>query len=256
MNHSPATEQTIDSLSGQQTVLVIEDEPSLVETLEYNLTRQGYAIFTAQDGYQALKLARAKNPDLIILDIMLPTLDGFEICRTLRQDGSTPILMLTARTDEVDKIVGLEMGADDYLTKPFSMRELTARVKALLRRVRLIRADLANSQATQKSEEVAKSGRLEFDDLLIDLDRHEVLVSGQRFHLKPMEFELLVFLARNRGIVLSRDTLLARVWGWDYNGGSRTVDVHVRWLREKIELDPTNPQRIITVRGVGYRFEG
>jgi len=231
-------------------VLVVEDEPVLLETLEYNLARQGYEVCTAADGPTALEVAREEQPDLIVLDIMLPGMDGFEVCRTLRPEMSVPILMLTARDEEIDKVVGLEVGADDYMTKPFSMRELMARVKALLRRVRLDREEL-----TAESAEVG-SERLAFGDLTIDLARCEVLREGEPLHLKPKEHDLLVFLARNRGIVLSRDLILERVWGWDYGGGSRTVDVHVRWLREKIEPDPASPFRIVTVRGVGYRFEG
>jgi DNA-binding response OmpR family regulator len=231
-------------------VLVVEDDPTLLETLEYNLTRQGYMVSTAVDGPGALQVARREQPDLILLDIMLPGIDGFEVCRILRQEMVVPILMLTARDEEVDKVVGLEVGADDYLTKPFSMRELLARVKALLRRERLIRQELAAEGGPVGTEEMA------FGDLTIDLTRHEVLHQGNPLHLKPKEYELLVFLARNRGIVLSRDLILERVWGWDYGGGSRTVDVHVRWLREKIEPDPSNPIRIVTVRGAGYRFEG
>jgi len=231
-------------------VLVVEDEPTLLETLEYNLTHQGYQVCTATDGPTALEVARQERPDAIVLDIMLPGLDGFEVCRILRREMSVPILMLTARVDEVDKVVGLEVGADDYLTKPFSMRELLARVKALLRRVRLNREELA-----AEDEAVARD-MLIFGDLTIDLTRYEVLRQGEPLRLKPREYELLVFLARNQGIVLSRDLILERVWGWDYGGGSRTVDVHVRWLRQKIEPDPANPIRIITVRGAGYRFEG
>jgi DNA-binding response OmpR family regulator len=230
--------------------LVVEDEPVLLETLEYNLTRQGYEVCTAADGPAALEVAREEQPDLIVLDVMLPGMDGFEVCRTLRPEMSVPILMLTARDEEIDKVVGLEVGADDYMTKPFSMRELMARVKALLRRVRLDREEL-----TAESAEVG-SERLAFGDLTIDLARCEVLREGEPLHLKPKEHDLLVFLARNRGIVLSRDLILERVWGWDYGGGSRTVDVHVRWLREKIEPDPASPSRIVTVRGIGYRFEG
>jgi DNA-binding response OmpR family regulator len=236
-------------------VLVVEDEPALVDTLEYNLVKQGYQVNVAVDGAKALEIARKEHPDVIILDVMLPTLDGFEVCRILRQEMSVPILMLTARTDEIDKIVGLEVGADDYLTKPFSMRELMARVKALLRRVRLVREEMADGRE-QTPEPVVASERLTFGDLIIDLGRHEMSIKDRVFHLKPKEFDLLVFLARNRGIVLSRDLILERVWGWDYDGGSRTVDVHVRWLREKIEDDPSNPARIVTVRGIGYRFEG
>jgi len=239
-------------------ILVVEDEPILLETLEYNLTRQGYVVFTASDGRKALRIARTEHPDMIILDLMLPGLDGIEVCRILRQEMNVPVLILTARTDEVDKIVGLEVGADDYMTKPFSMRELMARVKALLRRVRLIREEMA-SKGTEPSAEAPSAlpdQVLVFDDLVIDLSRREVSRNQQPLRLKPKEFELLLFLARHRGIVLSRDLILERVWGWDYAGGTRTVDVHVRWLREKIELDPACPERIVTVRGVGYRFEG
>jgi DNA-binding response OmpR family regulator len=196
-------------------------------------------------------VARREQPDLIVLDIMLPKLDGLEVCRILRQETIVPILMLTAREEEVDKVVGLELGADDYMTKPFSMRELQARIKALLRRSRFIREEL-----TSREDSVDETQQLTFGDLTLDLARHEVMRDGEPLHLRPKEYELLVFLARNRGTVLSRDLILEKVWGWDYGGGSRTVDVHVRWLREKIEPDPAHPTRIITVRGVGYRFEG
>lgn len=236
-------------------VLVVEDEPSLLDTLEYSLQRQGYEVATASDGHKALEIAREQVPDLVLLDVMLPGMDGFEVCRILRKETSVPILMLTARADEVDKIVGLEVGADDYLTKPFSMRELMARVKALLRRVRMDKEEAA-VESTEAGDTGRTKERFVFDDLLIDLDRHEVKVRGKSVHVKPKEYELLVFLARNRGIVLSRDLILERVWGWDYDGGSRTVDVHVRWLREKIEPEPAQPFRIVTVRGIGYRFEG
>lgn len=237
-------------------VLVVEDEPALLDTLEYNLTKQGYSVSTAKDGLQALEIARAVNPDLLLLDIMLPGLDGFEVCRILRQEMSLPILFLTAKADEIDKIVGLEVGADDYLTKPFSMRELMARVKALLRRVRLVREELSATPQDAVGQPDFPVERMVFADLIIDLSRREVFFRDAVFHLKPKEFDLLVFMARNRGIVLSRDLILERVWGWDYDGGSRTVDVHVRWLREKIEDDAANPLRLVTVRGVGYRFDG
>ncbi len=231
-------------------VLVVEDEPALVETLEYNLRRQGYEVCTARDGLAALEVARRERPDAIILDIMLPHLDGFEVCRILRREMNAPIIMLTARDEEIDKVVGLEVGADDYLTKPFSMRELLARVKALLRRVRLIRDEMAAQPVPTGGE------RLIAGDLIVDLGRQEVLRGGRPLLLKPKEYDLLVYLARNRGIALSRDQILERVWGWDYGGGTRTVDVHVRWLREKIEPDPAHPRRIVTVRSTGYRFEG
>jgi len=235
--------------STKDKILVVEDEPTLLETLEYNLTRQGYHVITASDGVTAVERARRERPDVILLDIMLPKMDGFEVCRTLRKEMNVPILMLTARDDEIDKVVGLEVGADDYLTKPFSMRELLARVKALLRRVRLIHEEMAATA-------VPASERLVFGDLVLDLSRGEVRLGDRTIPLKPKEYELLVFLARNRGMALSRDLILERVWGWDFAGGTRTVDVHVRWLRQKIERNPAQPTRIVTVRGIGYRFEG
>jgi DNA-binding response OmpR family regulator len=230
-------------------ILIVEDEPALLETLEYNLVRQGYAVTTAKDGQAALSLARMLKPEMIVLDVMLPYLDGFEVCRILRQEMNIPILMLTARDAEVDRVVGLEIGADDYLTKPFSMRELMARVKAQLRRVRLDRAE-ASAIPAEESESYA------FGNLILDVTRHEAHLNGSSLSLKPKEFELLLYLARHKGQVLSRDMLMERVWGWSFSGGSRTVDVHVRWLREKIETNPAQPDRLITVRGVGYRFEG
>jgi len=235
-------------------VLVVEDEVTLLETLVYNLQRQGYEVVSAQDGYEALEIAREEKPDLLLLDIMLPGLDGFEVCRILRKEMSIPILMLTARDEEVDKVVGLEVGADDYLTKPFSMRELMARVKALLRRVRLIREEVSATQ--ERTGTVDIDAPLQFGNMEVDLARREVRLEGKPVRIKPKEFDLLVFLARNRGIALSRDLILDRVWGWEHDGSSRTVDVHIRWLREKIEPDPSNAQRIITVRGIGYRFDG
>ena len=238
-----------------QRILVVEDEPALLETLAYNLTREGYDVRQAETGPEALEEARREEPDLIVLDVMLPGLDGFEVCRILRQEMNPPIIMLTARDEEVDKIVGLEVGADDYMTKPFSTRELLARVKALLRRERMIRDEIAAE--TAKSKKSAKDKEtLSFDDLVIDRARREVRMNGKVVHMKPKEYELLLFLARNRGIALSRDLILDRVWGWEHDGGSRTVDVHVRWLREKIEPNPNEARRIVTVRGIGYRFEG
>jgi DNA-binding response OmpR family regulator len=231
-------------------ILIVEDDPTLLETLEYTLLRQPYEVCKAMDGRTGLTVARQQKPDLIVLDLMLPGLDGLQVCRILRQETSAPILILTARAEEVDKVVGLEMGADDYMTKPVSMREFVARVKAMLRRVHMSR------QEAQAETHVSKGEQLIFEELEIDLGRREVRRGSEIVHLKPQVYELLVFLARNRGIALSRDLILERVWGWDFDGGTRTVDVHVRWLRAKIEPDPANPTRIITVRGVGYRFEG
>jgi len=234
-------------------ILVVDDEISLQETLAYNLKKQGYDVKTTGDGTEAIELAREWSPEVIILDVMLPGLDGFEICRILRREMSTPILMLTARDDEIDRVVGLEVGADDYLAKPFSMRELIARVKALLRRVRLIREEAA---AREGEDGKPKPETLDFGNLQIDMTRHEIKIDDKVVAFKPKEYELLTFFAQHQGQVLSREFILERVWGWDFIGESRTVDVHVRWLREKIEQDPGNPRRIVTVRGAGYRFEG
>jgi DNA-binding response OmpR family regulator len=230
-------------------ILIVEDEPALQETLAYNLERQGYTTEVAGDGRAALEAARRSHPDLVLLDIMLPGMDGFEVCRLLRQEMNVPILMLTARDDEIDRVIGLEVGADDYVTKPFSLRELLARVKAQLRRTRLLREEIGAQ--TVETREV-----LHFGNLTLDITRHEVTLDGQPLPMKPKEFDLLLFLARHRGQAMSRELILERVWGWDFSGGSRTVDVHVRWLREKIEQDPTVPTRLVTVRGAGYRFEG
>ncbi len=230
-------------------VLVVEDEPTLLETLVYNLNRQGYQVESAVDGEAAIQSARQFHPDVIILDIMLPKLDGFEVCRIVRAEMNVPIIMLTARDDVIDRVIGLELGADDYMSKPFSMRELMARVKAQLRRVRLVREEREGEK--EQPHEILKFGKLS-----IDLTRQEILFEERILQLKPKEYELMLYLARHRGQALSREQILERVWGWDFTGGSRTVDVHIRWLREKIERDPAQPERIVTVRGTGYRFEG
>ncbi len=231
-------------------ILVVEDELSLRETLAYNLKKEGYAVETVGDGRAALDAARRLKPDLVLLDLMLPELDGFEVARVLRKEMTTAILMLTARDDEIDRVVGLEVGADDYLTKPFSMRELLARVKAQLRRTRLIREEMGKADAAAPHE------RLAFGGLVIDQTRREVTLHDSPLQLKPKEYELLLFLAQHRGQMLSREFILERVWGWDFVGDSRTVDVHIRWLRQKIETDASHPERIVTIRGGGYRFEG
>ena len=230
-----------------EAILVVEDEVTLRETLAYNLEHQGYQVVTASDGQMAIDLAKEHRPDLVVLDIMLTVLDGFEVCRILRKDMVMPILMLTARDEEIDRVIGLELGADDYLTKPFSMREFLARVKAQLRRVRL--------DKVEPSEKSTQINVLIFSNLEIDLLRREVRLEGRPLELKPKEFDLLLFLARHKGQVLSREIILQRVWGWEFTGGSRTVDVHIRWLRKKIEKTPASPERIVTVRGAGYRFE-
>lgn len=232
-------------------VLVVDDEAALRETLAYNLNKEGYQVDTVEDGPSAIEKNRTFHPDVIVLDIMLPGMDGFEVCRHIRQESNTPILMLTARDDEIDRVVGLEVGADDYLTKPFSMRELIARVKALLRRIRMIEEDMAGREAVPDQQQVVIRGNLE-----INTTRREVSLDGKPLDIKPKEYELLLYLAQHTGQMLSREMILENVWGWEYFGESRTVDVHIRWLREKIEKDPAHPARLVTVRSAGYRFEG
>jgi DNA-binding response OmpR family regulator len=230
-------------------VLVVEDEESLLHTLRYNLTRAGHSVRLCTNGARALELARAQPPDLLLLDLMLPDLDGLEITRALRHETGNPavsrmpILILTARDAEIDKVVGLEVGADDYLTKPFSMHELLARVKALVRRSGMADAPPPAAQV-----------QLRAGDLLVDTIAHRATRDGQTLRLKPREFELLSYLVQHPNQVHSRERLLLHVWGYEFAGDTRTVDVHVRWLRGKIEPDPTNPTRIQTVRGVGYLF--
>ncbi len=223
-------------------ILLVEDDRNLLHVLDYNLTREGYNVITAVDGVAALDMAREQRPVLIILDLMLPGLDGFEVCRILRKEMSTPILMLTAKDEEVDKIVGLEIGADDYMTKPFSMRELLARVRAMLRRVGMI-------------EPSREDMPLCLGNLEIDTSRRIVTVDGRSLKMTAKEFDVLAFLARNKGIVFSRQRLLEKVWGYEYAGNTRTVDVHIRRLRQKIEASPGRPKRLLTVRGVGYKLE-
>lgn len=226
------------------TVLIVEDDPNLLHTLHYNFEREGFRVLTAVDGVQALEVARREQPAVVILDVMLPRLDGFDVCRALRRESTVPILMLTARDEEIDRVVGLELGADDYLTKPFSVRELLARVKAMLRRIEMLQASGSGPTAR-----LLRAG-----DLVVNLDEHRVHRAGRELQLKPKEFDLLVYLMQQPGRVFNRDQLLAQVWGYDFAGDSRTVDVHIRWLREKVEADPGRPVLIETVRGVGYRF--
>lgn len=233
------------------TLLVVDDEKTLRDMLEYNLRREGYKVVSASDGDEAIRLAYQVRPDLIILDIMLPGMSGFDVCRVIRKELTVPILMLSAREEEIDKVLGLELGADDYLTKPFGLRELLARVGAMLRRGEMLR------NAAQKSADAADEqivAPLVAGDLSIDAGRRIVLRSGQQVDLKPKEFDLLAFLVAYPMHVFSREALLDRVWGFDFVGGTRTVDVHVHWLRAKLEDDPAKPRLIQTVYGVGYRF--
>jgi DNA-binding response OmpR family regulator len=222
-----------------RTILVVEDEPTLRETLVDALAVDGFRVVAAGDGREALERFRAEGPDLILLDLMLPELSGIEVCRIIRTESAVPIVMLTARDSEVDKIVGLELGADDYVTKPFSLRELSARIRAIFRR----------------SEQAVAAGGptvVDIGGVQVDLAGHRVLRDGHEIAMKPKVFELLAFLVRHPGQVMSRDQLLEQVWGYDYAGETRTVDVHVHWLRAAIEPDPANPSVIQTIRGVGY----
>jgi DNA-binding response OmpR family regulator len=228
------------------TILVVDDEAPLLDSLKIALERHHYAVLTATTGEQAVQVARQARPDLIVLDVMLPVLDGFEVCRILRAEQPTPILMLTAREDPADKVIGLELGADDYLTKPFHLRELLARVKAMLRRV-----ELSRQQPAAGADDTLVAGALS-----LSMARRRVTLDGVDVPLRPKEFDLLAYLMRHPGFALSRDQLLDAVWGSDHIGDPRTVDVHIRWLREKIEADPSRPRRIETVRNIGYRFTG
>jgi two-component system, OmpR family, alkaline phosphatase synthesis response regulator PhoP len=224
----------------KEKILVVDDERNIVELLKYNLEKEGYEVLSAYDGFEAVNLAKQDRPDLIILDIMLPGQGGLEVCRILRKETKIPIIMATAKGEEIDKILGLELGADDYVTKPFSPRELVARVKAVLRRT--------SSKAEEKDE-------LVFEDLTINLVKHEIRLKGEEVDLKPKEFDLLKLLATNPGKVFTRDFLLEQLWGYDYLGDTRTVDVHMRRLRQKIEEDAANPRFLKTVHGIGYKFQ-
>ena len=227
----------------EASIVVIEDEPALADALRFNLERQGYRVVVIQDGLTSLAVIKAMSPDLVILDVMLPGLDGFEVCRRVRLHSDVPILMLTARGEEVDRVLGLEIGADDYLTKPFSLRELQARVRALLRRAAVREPEARREELTAGNLRVSTAARRAW------LDEVEL-------HLRPREFDLLAFLVRNQSLALTRQQLLDGAWGSDFLGDERTVDVHVKALREAVEPDPRRPVRIVTVRGVGYRFEG
>ena len=224
-----------------RTILVVDDEPTVRETLAENLQREGYRVVTASDGREALARFRGERPDLVILDVMLPELSGVEVCRIIRAESAVPILMLTAKDAEIDTVVGLEVGADDYVTKPFSLRELLARVRALLRRL--------EQQAVEAPPAVIDLGSVQ-----VDLAGHRLLRDGHAVAIKPKAFDLLAFLVRHPGQVFTRDQLLEHVWGYDYAGETRTVDVHMHWLRSDIEADTGHPTFLQTVRGVGYVF--
>ncbi|PNS42365.1 response regulator transcription factor [Mesotoga sp. B105.6.4] len=230
----------------KKSILVVDDEPSIVELLTFNLKKEGYDVLKAYDAEEALKIAEDNETDMFIVDIMLPGMDGFELVRNLRATEKfrqTPVIFLSAKSEEFDKVLGLELGADDYITKPFSVREVLARIRAVFRRIQ---------QSAQAKEERPK--KILARDLEIDTEKYEVRVKNRMVSLTPLEFELLRFLAENEGKVFSRDVLLDKLWGYDYYGDTRTVDVHIRRLRTKIEEDASNPKYIITVRGKGYKF--
>jgi DNA-binding response OmpR family regulator len=223
-------------------ILIVDDESAILQTLRFNLERNGYAVATAGDGRTAIALAASERPDLIIMDIMLPVLDGIEACKEIRKTSGVPIIMLTARDQEIDKVLALELGADDYVTKPFSLHEFLARVKARLRRQSV-------------AEGAARSEAIAVGEIVLDPSRQSLVVRGRTVSLAPKEFSLLHVLMENRGRVVTRQALLDKVWGYDFEGEHQTISVHVRWLREKIEIDPNNPQHIITVRSRGYMFK-
>lgn len=227
----------------EESILVVEDEPALADALRFNLERQGYRVTVLHDGHSAVREIETGQPDVVILDVMLPGLDGFEVCRRVRVRSSVPILMLTARGEEVDRVLGLEIGADDYLAKPFSLRELQARVRALLRR-------------SPSSSDDQRRDSLQTGNLRISSSERRAWLDDREIQLRPREFELLTHLVNNRSIALSRRQILDGAWGRNFEGDERTVDVHIKALREVIEDDPRRPTRIVTVRGIGYRFEG
>jgi len=228
-------------------VLVIEYEPSFIEALEIGLSREGFLVTVARDGAEALDVFDSVDPDLVLLDVMLPKLSGIDVCRELRSRSNVPIIMVTAKGSEIDTVVGLEVGADDYVTKPYRMRELVARMRAVLRR--------RPSDDTEITDPDVEPESLRVGDVLLDQERHEVTVRGENVQLPLKEFELLSLLLRNAGRVLTRDTLIDRVWGSDYVGDTKTLDVHIKRLRSKVEIDPTHPERIITIRGLGYKYD-
>jgi two-component system response regulator VicR len=234
----------------KKTILIVDDEKTIVDMLVYNLQKEGYNILEANDGEQAVSIALAEKPDLVLLDIMLPKMDGLAVCKRIRQSLNIPILMISAKDEEIDKILGLELGADDYITKPFSVRELMARVKANLRKAEITSKSMENQKDEKESEKNSKT--ITVGDLSLDLNKFEVKVRGEIMDLTLREFEVLKYLANQPGQVVTRETLLEKVWGYEYYGDIRTVDVTVRRIREKIEKDTSNPKILITKRGVGY----
>ena len=236
----------------KKTILIVDDEQKIVDLLVHNLTREGYNTIDANDGQTAINLALEKRPDLILLDVMLPRIDGLTVCKKIKNAYNVPILMVSAKDDELDKIVGLELGADDYITKPFGVREVVARVKANLRKVEATNESENNTHKNEDKKEEKKETLIKVGSLVLDLEKYEVHIDGKVINLTLREFEVLKFLAQQPGQVVTREALLERVWGYEYYGDIRTVDVTVRRIRERIEKDTSNPQILITKRGVGY----
>jgi two-component system response regulator RegX3 len=229
-------------MTGRIRVLVVDDEPSFREGLRVALTSEGFEVEVAEDGEQALSLHAEKPPDIVLLDVMLPRMSGIDVCRRIRADHDTPIIMVSAKREEIDTVVGLEVGADDYVAKPYRVRELVARMRTILRRSGRAAADIESTN------------QMMVDDVLLDRDRHEVSVGGELVDLPLKEFEVLALLMENAGLVVTRQTLIDRVWGYDYVGDTKTLDVHIKRLRSKIETDPSAPERIVTIRGLGYKY--
>jgi DNA-binding response OmpR family regulator len=232
----------LTSATGSKRILVVDDESAILQTLRFNLERSGYLVSTAGDGRSAVTLAASERPDLIVMDIMLPVLDGIEACKEIRRSSGVPIIMLTAKDQEIDKVIALELGADDYVTKPFSLHEFLARIRARLRR-------------REGTPDALRHEAIEAGEIVLDPSRQALTVRGREVALAPKEFSLLQVLMENRGHVVTRQALLDKVWGYDFEGEHQTISVHVRWLREKIEIDPNNPRHIITIRSRGYMFK-
>lgn len=239
--------------NGRERILVVDDEPNIRDTVAITLRREGFDVVLAETGIEALE-RMDDRPDVVVLDIMLPGVDGLEVCRRIRQSSSVPIILLSARGEEIDRVVGLEIGADDYLTKPFAMRELVARIRALIRRMHMDHIERPSGHVEPSAPEPGEHGPFVVGDITVDPSARQATLRGEPIELKKKEFDLLEYFARHPGVVMTREALLREVWGYQHHVDTRTVDVHIRWLRQKIEDDPGDPRRLLTVRGHGYRF--
>lgn len=239
--------------SGRPTILIVDDEENIRDAIAFNMQREGFDVLIASDGNEGVDLAKKHKPDVVVLDIMLPGIDGLEVLRRIRTESHVPVLMLSAKGDEIDRVVGLEIGADDYITKPFAMRELLARVRAIVRRVEMSRLPVTVPEVEPVAD-VPNPNLMQAGSIAIDLAQRVVTDSRRQIDLNPKEFDLLVYFARHPGVVMTREALLREVWGYEYRVDTRTVDVHIRWLRLKFEESPASPKKFITVRGSGYKF--